>query len=58
MNKYDAQEFDVQMKVFTEWLMKRIINAVTNAPQEFKHTPSKYKTYDGGKTWHETKKKH
>ena len=58
MNKYDAQEFDAHMKIFTAWFIKRIINTVTdNKPREFKHTPSKYKTYDGGKTWHEVKKK-
>ena len=56
MNKYDAQEFDAQMKVFTKWLMLRIIRTVTNTPREFKHTPSKYKTYDGGRTWQEKKK--
>lgn len=58
MNKYDAQEFDAHMKIFTEWLIKRIINSAGVKPAEYKHTPSKYKTYDGGKTWHEQKKKH
>lgn len=56
MDKYDAQEFDAYMKVFVEWLFKRIISSVDVKPVEYKHTPSKYKTYDGGTTWHEKKK--